>query len=173
MANLLIYNRAIRLFSFHPEWVDGCPGCPGPIDRLHQRLQGFLLRDIASQIKQPKLAEQVRQLGRTMVVKSSAKGEKSVVVQSFDDDPCPMNPNYWNDLLWRLFGGKVPVIPDPEPHPDWLITVPGYINELLMAHSLQLVATLMTDSTLATSTRELATQVRREAFDRGQIVLAN
>lgn len=41
------------------------------------RAQGFLLRDIAGVLKQPKLAEQLRQLGRSMVVKSSGRGEKA------------------------------------------------------------------------------------------------
>ncbi|WP_028667068.1 hypothetical protein [Runella zeae] len=77
MANLIIYNRAIQLLTFHPDWVDGCPGCPSPIEPLLMRAQGFLLRDIAGVLKQPKLAEQLRQLGRSMVVKSSGRGEKS------------------------------------------------------------------------------------------------
>lgn len=167
MANLVVYNRVKQLLAFHPDWVDGCPGCPGPIDPLLMRAQGFLLRDIASVLKLPKIAEQVHQLGRTMVVKSTSKGEKSLVVKSYDGDSDPMNPNRWKELFERIMGGKIPVIPEREPGPYGILDSPSYISHLLMAEALATVASLTSDKSTAKAIQSLAIQLGKEGFEQG------
>lgn len=168
MANLLVYERAKQLLAFHPDWVDGCPGCPGPIDPLLMRAQGFLLRDIASVLKLPHIAEQVHKLGRTMVVKSSSKGDKSLVVKSYDGDSDPMNPNRWKEHLERFTGGKIPVIPEREPGPYGVLDMPHYLNHLLMAETLSMVASVTSDKSTAKTIQSLAIQLGKEAFEQGR-----
>lgn len=168
MANLIIYNRAIQLLTFHPDWVDGCPGCPGPIEPLLMRAQGFLLRDIAGVLKQPKLAEQLRQLGRSMVVKSSGRSEKSLIVKSYDNDFDPMNPNRWKELFVSITGGKIPVVPEREPGPYGILNVPNYLNHLLMAEAIQTITSLVSDKILATTLRNIAGELSKDAFEQGR-----
>ncbi|WP_080055250.1 hypothetical protein [Spirosoma aerolatum] len=163
MANLLVFNRAEQLLTFHPEWVDGCKNCPGPVDSLLNRVLGFMLRDIAHELKQPVLTKEIRQLGRSLVVKSVQKGEANVVVKSYDDDPCPTYPHHWEKLL-QLLGEFAPVKPDPTPGPDWVINVKSGINDLLMAQSLQNVALLLPDKGLGNKVEGLAKLVSKEAL---------
>ncbi|MEZ0610200.1 hypothetical protein ACAW74_16910 [Fibrella sp. WM1] len=171
MANLLIYNRASQLLSFHPEWVDGCTKCPGPNDQLNWRVLGFLVRDIASQIREPKMADDLRKLGRSMVAKSIGKGEKGLVLQAYDEDPCPTYPKRWQDLIWKLLGGHLPPVnPDPEPGPDWMINVPDFLNNQLMAKSLLSVAQLVSDKAIAQSVQNLAQQLGKEGLAKGRAV---
>jgi hypothetical protein len=165
MANLHVFQRVSYLRAFHPEWVDGVPGAPGPVDPTMQRLLGFMVRDIAHEISSPELTKALHQLGRTVVIKNSSKGERSYGVTMFDDEPWPCGTDRWNWFINWLLHHKFPPPPPPPEHPDWNIAVNVVISDLMMAQSLQTVATLLNDRDLASQVVKASNQVVNQALE--------
>jgi hypothetical protein len=73
---------------FDPSWVDGCPGCPGPVfnDAIADYAIAGLLREISSKFKVKVIAESLMKLSKQMV-ESSSKG--LIAGWEDGDDICP------------------------------------------------------------------------------------
>jgi hypothetical protein len=86
---------------FDPSWVDGCPGCPGPVfnEAIADYAIAGVLRDIAAVVKNSNISEPLRNIARKMVENSS----KGLIAGWEDgDDICPP---------WRF------PFPGPKPNP--------------------------------------------------------
>ena len=142
---------AVSQTTIHPEWVDGCPGCPGPLfnlqtvldERVRLQVQKTLSSGLsglatAAQTRDPVAARQLHDVAvRTLQGGVAQAGNTAFYAGDWDGDLCPR-------------------IPGPKPKRYW-----DY-SERLLADGLTLVsrANLSGDAgTLATAVRELDTGV--------------
>ena len=78
-----------------------------------------------------------------------------------------MNPNRWKELFVSIGGGKIIVVPEREPGPYGILSVPDYLNHLLMAEAIQAITSLVSDKILATTLRNIAGEFSKDAFEQG------
>jgi hypothetical protein len=138
---------------FDPSWVDGCPGCPGPVfgDAIGDYMVAGLLRDIASNLQNKNIRDSLLNLSKLMVEKSS-KG--LLAGWKFGDDICPpwwpFPPKPWprpDPWPWSKHGLFGDVDPDSSP----AMPIPGIaefskgMGELMLAGALKHLASLTTD----------------------------
>lgn len=100
---------AVSQTTIHPEWVDGCPGCPGPyfiVQRELDRIQvaeitksvqsGFSGLIAAEQEKNPAVAKRLHAGAiRTLQGSAAQAGNAAWSDGDWDGDLCPRKPWPW------------------------------------------------------------------------------
>ena len=66
-----------------------------------------------------------------------------------------------------ITGGKIIVVPEREPSPYGILSVPDYLNHLLMAEAIQTITSLVSDKILATTLQNIAGELSKDAFEKG------
>lgn len=151
---------------FDPSWIDGCPGCPGPVinEALGDYLVAQMLREIAARLKTKKVAEGLHGLAKEMVVHSS-KG--LVAGWEEGDDFCPPH--------WPFPFPK----PGPDPaawfnryeeyhfnNPTELVSFSPAMEELQLAGALRSLATLTQNQKFSEQIFSFGQQVVKGAASR-------
>ncbi len=137
--------------AFDPSWIDGCPGCPGPI--FHEAIGDYivagLLKQIAVKFSDRSVGERMHELSKQMAYHAS-KG----LINGWEDgdDICPP----WFGPHWH---GPIPV-PEPNPQPWLEADKAAAINPIEVAKFSQGMSELM----LAGALKHLAELTTNEAF---------
>ncbi len=157
IAAHIVFRKVDILKHFHPEWVDGGPGQPGPL--LSKSMRDFLvsgvIRDMAGLVGDRVVARELRGVAQGM-----AKAAVGGLLAGWEegDDLCPP---------WRF------PVPGPGPHPwwlenglldrgelTWLDTAPRGALDQLVAFGVRELASLASD---AAHGKALGTQAERLA----------
>lgn len=117
---------AVTQTAIHPEWVDGCEGCPGPLFYvqavLDRRVKAAVTKSVAdglagmiaaSQAQDPAVAKRLREVAiRTLAGGAAQAGNAAWVPGEWDGDLCPRRPwpypgpwPLWNDTQRTLGDG--------------------------------------------------------------------
>lgn len=100
---------AVSQTMIHPEWVDGCPGCPGPYFKVLRELDrvqvaavtrsvqsGFSGLIAAKQAKDPAVAKRLHDGAiRTLQGGATQAGNVAWMDGDWDGDLCPRKPWPW------------------------------------------------------------------------------
>ena len=62
----------VSLLKFHPEWVDGGPGLPGPVFRtaLTEYIVAGLICEISQKLANREIAPKLHQIGKELAVEA-------------------------------------------------------------------------------------------------------
>jgi anaerobic selenocysteine-containing dehydrogenase len=100
--------------TIHPEWVDGCPGCPGPLfnlqtvldERVRIQVQktvasGLSGLAVAARTTDPVAARRLHDSAVTTLRGAAAQGGNTAYYAGdWDGDLCPRKPGPWPKRYW-------------------------------------------------------------------------
>src|SRR5882672_7483332 len=128
--NLSLILAKVDVLKYHPEWVDGGPGLPGPVFRtaIAEYVVAGLVRDIAAHVASKEFGASLHQTAKELVAEAARKLPIDFASAAESDDLCPP---YWPHF---------PIPPRPRgddrtstdfdrtagPHPEpWLVSGPS------------------------------------------------
>lgn len=160
----------VSLLKYHPEWVDGGPGQPGPVFRLAltEYAVAGIARQISRRLTDRELASKLHQSAKDLVGAAS-KMLPATWEDGDGDDICP--PYQWHfPFPPRPTGGD-----DPEPHPWlvssasvelWLENASPAMQDAAMAVALRDLASVTTVETISSSFKQIGESVTKQAGSR-------
>ena len=166
----------VSLLKFHPEWVDGGPGLPGPVFRtaLTEYVVAGLVREISQKLTNRELAPKLHQIGKELAIEA---GRMLPAGWEDVDDICPPwqfripppppptgegpSPDPWrfapDPQPWHLLG------PDPSP---WLEHATAAMKDIALAVAIRDLASVTTIEKVSTSLKEVGESVMKQASGR-------
>ena len=103
--NISLILAKVDVLKYHPEWVDGGPGLPGPVFRtaISEYVIAGLVREISAQVTGSEFASALQQTAKDLVAEAARRLSSDFASAEDPDDLCPP---YW------------PHFPIPRPHGD-------------------------------------------------------
>lgn len=177
--NISLIMAKVSTLRFHPEWVDGGPGLPGPVIRtaLTEYVVAGLIRDIGVNLTNREVASKLHQTARELVARSSKMLPISFETELEPDDLCPP---YWRHFPpppprgdqgpqpepWRFGPSPEPwLVAGPHPEP-WLEASTPALKDIVLAVALRDLASVTSIVEVSAALKEIGETIMKQASSR-------
>jgi hypothetical protein len=169
----------IDVLKYHPEWVDGGPGLPGPVLRtaITEYIVAGLVRDIAAKVPSKQFAAALQETAKELVAESARRLPSDFASTVYDpDDICPPYwphhpPRHVDEGLSTSDIHVASPLPSPwlvsAPSPDpWLEAAVPAIRDVVLAVALRDLATVTTVAKASAALKEAGEGIVKGAASR-------
>lgn len=179
--NISLILAKVNVLKYHPEWVDGGPGLPGPGPVLRTAITEYvvagLVREIAAKVARKEFAAALQETAKDLVAESARKLPSDFASSVYDpDDICPPywphHPPHHIDDGPSISGINVASpLPSPwlvsAPQPDpWLEAAVPSIRDIALAVALRDLATVTTVAKASAALKEVGEGIVKGASSR-------
>src|SRR5712692_8193664 len=96
--NISLILEKVSVLKYHPEWVDGGPGLPGPVFRtaIAEYVIAGLVREVSAKVASTEFASALQQTAKELVAEAARKLTSDFAATAEDpDDICPPYPHHF------------------------------------------------------------------------------
>jgi len=160
----------VSTLKFHPEWVDGGPGLPGPVFNtfLAEYVVAGIAKEIGQKLNNRDLSEKVTQTASELVaeVARQVPGKFNVADEWYDIcPPYPPRPHSQGGPSPEPWFELSPIVAGPHPEP-WLEASTLSMQEVALAIALRDLAAVTTIEKASATFKEVGEQIMKQASAR-------
>jgi len=177
-VNLSLILAKVNVLKYHPEWVDGGPGQPGPVLRtaLTEYAIAGLVREVSAKVASKEFASTLQQTAKDLVAEAARKLTSDFAATAEDpDDICPPYWHHFPPPPPRGDSGLSEFVNRPGPNP-WLVTGPSpdpwidgavpAVREIALAVALRDLAKVTTVAKASAALKEAGEGIMKGAVSR-------
>jgi hypothetical protein len=176
--NISLILEKVSVLKYHPEWVDGGPGLPGPVFRtaIAEYVIAGLVREVSAKVASTEFASALQQTAKELVAEAARKLTSDFAATAEDpDDICPPYPHHFpppppgGDSFLSEFGnrpGPTPwLVTGPQPDP-WIDGAVPAVRDIALAVALRDLATVTTVAKISIALKEAGEGIMKQASSR-------